>query len=78
MRDKRGRFSKKEDEGIIVNFTLPSLKKIFYLILLFAIILPCLMIGSKFNILKKIFEFIDKLLIGPNEGNETEKNGLFY
>ena len=37
MKDKKGRFKKAIEDGITFNFTLPTLKKIFYFGLLIAI-----------------------------------------
>ena len=46
-----------QDEVINTKTNLPSFKKLFYLILLFAIVLSYFMIGSGFNIFKKNVKF---------------------
>ena len=80
MRDKKGRFKKQDEEDeITLKITLPSLKKIFYFVLLVAILLPWIIIGNKFNIFKRINDFIERLMTSTNEDGETpKKNGLFY
>ena len=78
MRGKNGRFIKNEEEGLNVNFSLPSLKKIICSVLLFVIILPWLEILSKMKIFQKIFDFMESIML-INEGTpeSPKKNGLF-
>ena len=78
MRDIKGRFKKSDDEGIKINFTIPSIKKIIYLMLLFTILLPWIIIGFRFNILKNIFELIEALITKQVKQKKYQKNGLFY
>ena len=47
-------------------------------ILIFAIVLPWLVIGSRFNLISKIFEIVENLMIKPIEEGTTKKYGLFY
>lgn len=82
MRDKRGRF-KKADDGIILNFSIPSFTKIIFWILLLALIFPWVAIISKFELFDKFISFFESIMTKTNtdvEGTKdsTKKNGLFY
>ena len=80
MRDSKGKFAKKNDEGLKLELTIPSIKKIIFWILLLWILMPWISIIAKFQILKKIFNIFEDLLIQqPEEATDTpKKNGLFY
>ncbi len=77
MRDGKGRFIKHKNEGCKVSFLLPSIKSIVYWIFIFAIFLPWIVIGSRFHLLSKIFNFMDDLMLKTEE-DAQKKNGLFY
>ena len=78
MRDKNGRFIKKEEEGLKVNFSLPSMKTMICWIILFVIMLPWMEIVSKLKIFQKIFDFVESLMLMEKDALETpKKNGLF-
>ena len=80
MRDKNGRFTKSENEGFFIDLRFITIKRVIAWALVFTILLPWLTIISKFNLIQKIFDFIERLLEGPKkEDLETsKKNGLFY
>ena len=78
MRDKNGRFAKKEEEGLKVDFSLPSMKKMFCWIILFVIMLPWMEIISKLKIFQKIFDVMESIMLIEKAPLETpKKNGLF-
>ena len=81
MRDTKGRFKKQADEGFEIIFTIPPFKKIIYIFIIFTVLLPWMVIGSRFNILKRILNFIETIMTKPTESDSVEtpkKNGLFY
>ena len=80
-RDKKGRFSKEEDEneGYNINFALPSFRSLLCWLIIIVILLPWTVIFARFNIFKKIFGFFENLMSKREEEAETpKKNGLFY
>ena len=80
-RDKKGRFSKEEDdkEGFNLNITLPSFKTILFWLFLLILSLPWTVIFAKFKIFKKVFDFFENIMSKGEEEEETpKKNGLFY
>lgn len=80
MRDKNGRFAKAENEGIYIDLSLITIKRVIGWVLILIVLLPWLTIISKFNLVKKIFDFIQSLMEYPKkEDSETpKKNGIFY
>ena len=80
MRDKRGRFKKVDKEGITIHLGCPSLKKLFLYVIILIIFLPWFAICCKWQILKKILDFTEKLFKFNESENSSEgkKNGLFY
>ena len=80
-RDKKGRFSKEEDEndGYNINLALPSFRSLLCWFIIIVILLPWTVIFARFNIFKKIFGFFENLMSKREEEAETpKKNGLFY
>ena len=73
-RDKNGRYTKEDGYSLYVSF--PSIKKLVYWAFIFIVILPLLVIGSRFNLIQKIFEIL--LLRSDENGETTKKSGLFY
>ena len=56
-RDKKGRFSKEEDEndGYNLNLALPSFRSLLCWLIIIVILLPLTVIFTRFNIFKKYF-----------------------
>ena len=79
--DKKGSFSKEEDdkEGFNLNITLPYFKTILFQLFLLILLLPWTVIFAKFKIFKKVFDFFENIMSKGEEEEETpKKNGLFY
>lgn len=77
-RDKRGRF-KKEDEWMNFTFTFPSIKKLLYWGLLLVVVLPWIIIASKFKILENIYDAFENMIFNSTKNTkEYKKNGRFY
>ena len=75
-RDKNGRYTKEDGYSLCVS---PSIKKLVYWAFIFIVILPWLVIGSKFNLIQKTFEIFEEMLLRSDENGETtKKSGLFY
>ena len=52
---------------------------ILVLIIIFIILFPWLVIGARFNIIQKLFEFFEERFLKYNENGETtKKSGSFY
>lgn len=78
MRDKNGRFKKKEEEGLNFSFHLPSIKTMICWLLLFVLLLPWIEILSNLKIFQKIFDLMESIMLIEKEQLETPKrNGLF-
>ena len=80
-RDKKGKFSKEEDEndGYNINLALPSFRSLLCWLIIIVILLQWTVIFARFNIFKKIFGFFENLMSKREEEAETpKKNGLFY
>ena len=76
-RDKNGRFSM--DDGYNFYLYIPSLKNLVYWAFIIIILFPWLVIGARFNIIQKIFEFFEEIFLKNDENGETtRKSGLFY
>ena len=77
-RDAKGRFSKKAEEGFKIIFDIPSIKRILIWLALFGILLPCISIIAKFEIINKLLSLFDELMDGKiNENGNSKKSGLF-
>ena len=79
-RDNKGRFTKSTDENYI-QLSIPSLKSVVIVTLALVILLPRLIILSKFHPIKKIgivFVKINGIHAEPEESEVPKKNGLFY
>ena len=79
-RDKKGRFTSEtdDDRGYLFTLTFPSIKNLIFWALILIIILPWAIILERANILQKLIEFFDNILIKKEEPETSKKNGLFY
>ena len=77
MRDKKGRFSREDVEGFSITIKLPSFKQIIYWSFIIFILVPWIIIGTKFNALERITEIFEKLMKINNKQEGSKKNGLF-
>ena len=79
MRDKKGGFTRQDEEGFSITLKLPSFKKLIYWSFLIFILAPWNIIGSKFNALERITEIFEKLMKFNNKEKpeNPKKNGLF-
>ena len=76
MRDNRGRFKKVDKKGILICLVIPSIENIYAL--LFIILLPWITICFKWQILKKVLNFMENLMkFNDTEKEEINKNGYF-
>ena len=78
--DKKGRFSKEEDEndGYNINLALPSFRSLLCWLIIIVILLPWTVIFARFNIFKKIFGFFENLMSKREEEEETPKKMAYF
>ena len=79
-RDKKGRFTSEADDNKRYKFTLtfPSLKNLVFWVFILILALPWAIILERSNILQKLLEFFENILIQKEESETSKKNGLFY
>ena len=80
-RDKKGRFtseSEADDRGYKFTVTFPSIKNFFFWIIIIILVSPWALILKRSNILQKLLEFFENIIIQKEESETSKKNGLFY
>lgn len=79
-RDKKGRFTSEADDNKGYKFTLtfPSLKNLVFWVFILILVSPWAIILERSNILQKLLEFFENILIQKEESETSKKNGLFY
>ena len=79
-RDSRGKFYKAEGRNGEIIVDLSSITNIIFYGVLIFIMLPWLVIISKFNVWQNIRNKIEELFAFPAQNNEEtpKKNGIFY
>ena len=73
-RDKKGRFAGKDDDNRDYQFaiTFPSIRNIIFWVLIIIIVSPLGLIFERSNLLQKLLDFFENILI-PKEGSESSK-----
>lgn len=79
-RDKKGRFTSEANDNIGYKFTLtfPSVKNLIFWVFILILVSPWAIILERSNILQKLLEFLENILIQKEEPETSKKNGLFY
>ena len=79
-RDKKGRFTSEADgnRGYKFTVTFPSVKNMIFWVFIIIIVIPWALIFERSNILQKVLDFFDNILIPKEESETSKKNGLFY
>ena len=79
-RDKKGRFTSDADDNKGYKFTLtfPSVKNLIFWVFILILVSPWAIILERSNILQKLLEFLENILIQKEESETSKKNGLFY
>ena len=79
-RDKKGRFASDADDNKGYKFTLtfPSVKNLIFWVFILILVSPWAIILERSNILQKLLEFLENILIQKAEPENSKKNGLFY
>ena len=67
MRDNKGRFAKSSEGGMKNTMNVPTLTKIIYWLLLLIIFMPWISIVCRLEILKKLLNIFDYLLMKSKE-----------
>ena len=77
-RDEKGRFAKKDEEGLEIMIGLPPLKRMLTWLFIIGILMPWISIIRKNNLFQKIMDLLDKFFEKTIEEAATQKkNGLF-
>ena len=68
-RDKKGRFVGKDDDNIVYQFTIafPSIRNIIFFLLIIIILSPWALISERTNLLQKLLDFFENILITKEE-----------
>ena len=79
-RDKKGRFTSEtdDDRGYLFTLSFPSIKNLIFWTFILIIVLPWAIILERANILQKLLDFFDNILIKNEEPETSKKNGIFY
>ena len=79
-RDKKGRFTSDADDNKGYKFTLtfPSVKNLIFWVFILILVSPWAIILERSNILQKLLEFLENILIKKEESETSKKKGLFY
>ena len=79
-KDKKGRFTSEADDNKGYKFTLtfPSVKNLIFWVFILILVSPWAIILERSNILQKLLEFLENILIQKEESETSKKNGLFY
>ena len=79
-RDKKGRFTSETDDnrGYLFTLSFPSIKNLILWTFILIILLPWAITIERANILQKLLDFFDNILIKKEEPETSQKNGLFY
>ena len=77
-RDEKGRFLKKDEEGLEIMIGLPPLKRILTWIFIIGVLMPWISIIRKNNVFQKIMDVMDGFFQKTiEEAVSQKKNGLF-
>ena len=77
-RDEKGRFAKKDEEGLEIMIGLPPLKRILTWIFIIGILMPWISIIRKNNLFQKVMDALDGFFQKTiDEAATQKKNGLF-
>ena len=79
-RNKKGRLTSDADDNKGYKFTLtfPSVKNLIFWVFILILVSPWAIILERSNILQKLLEFFENILIQKEESETSKKNGLFY
>ena len=79
-RDKKGRFTSEanDNKGYKFTLTFPSVKNLIFWVFILILVSPWAIILERSNILQKLLEFLENILIQKEEPETSKKNGLYY
>ena len=72
-RDEKGRFIKKDDEGLEIMIGLPPLKKMLTWIFIIGVLMPWISILRKNNVFQKVMDALDGFFEKTIEETATQK-----
>ena len=78
-RDKKWRFAGKDNDNRGYQFTIifPSIRNIIFWLLIIITVSPLALIFERSNLLQKLLDFFENILIPKEESESSKKNGLF-
>ena len=71
--DEKGRFIKKDDEGLEIMIGLPPLKKMLTWIIIIGVLMPWISILRKNNVFQKVMDALDGFFEKTIEETATQK-----
>ena len=76
--DEKGRFAKKDEEGLEIMIGLPPFKRMLTWLFIMGILMPWISIIRKNNLFEKLMDILDKFFEKTiEEAANQKKNGLF-
>ena len=72
-RDEKGRFIKKDDEGLEIMIGLPPFKKMLTWIIIIGVLMPWISILRKNNVFQKVMDALDGFFEKTIEETATQK-----
>ena len=78
-RDKKGRFTSEADDnrGYKFTVTFPSVKNMIFWVFIIIIVLPWALILERSNVLQKVLDFFENILILKEESEASKKTYYF-
>ena len=77
-RDEKGRFIKKDDEGLEIMIGLPPLKKMLTWIFIIGVLMPWISILRKNNVFQKVIDALDGFFEKTIEDTATQKKMDYF
>ena len=77
-RDEKGRFAKKEEEGLEIMIGLPPLKRILTGLFIIGILMPWISIIRKNNLFQKLMDISDGFFEKTIEEAATQKKMVYF
>ena len=77
-RDEKGRFAKKEEEGLEIMIGLPPLKRMLTWIFIIGVMMPWISIIRKNNLFQKLMDILDGFFEKTIEEAVTQKKMVYF
>ena len=77
-RDEKGRFAKKEEEGLEIMIGLPPLKRLLTWIFIIGVMMPWISIIRKNNLFQKLTDILDGFFEKTMEEAQLKKKMVYF